>query len=80
MKNNTVTVAYLHSIQHRFDDTGDRCHIFLVLQVDAIQHHLVRPTDKVSQTLIDAVMAGRQCRTVKGKTRMGWKNSKERGE
>lgn len=58
-------MAYLYSIQDCFDDVGDRCHIFLVLQVNAIQHHLVCPTDKFSQTLINAVMAGRQRRTVK---------------
>lgn len=63
--------TYLYSIQHCFDDTGDRRHIFLVLQVNAIQHHLVCPTDKVGQTLIHAVMAGRQRRTVWGK---GWDN------
>lgn len=73
-------MAYLYSIQHCLDDNGDRCHIFLVLQVNAIQHHLVCPTNKVSQTLIDTVMAGRQRRTVKGKTQMGWKNSKDRGK
>lgn len=56
--------AYLHSIQHRFDDAGDRRHVLLVLQVDAVQHHLVGPTDEVGQALVHAVVAGGQRRTV----------------
>ena len=55
---------HLYSIQHCFDDAGDRRHVFLVLKVDAIQHHLVRPADEVGQALVDAVMTGRQRRTV----------------
>ena len=55
---------YLYSIQHCFDDTGDRCHVLFILQVNAIQHHLVWPTDEVCQTLIHTAMARRQRRTV----------------
>lgn len=77
-------MAYLYSIQHCFDDTGDRCHIFFVLQVNAIQHHLVSPTDEVGQTLVYTVMAGRQRGTVErvlgeGKSRTKqWRKAKKR--
>lgn len=62
---------YLHSIQHRFDDIGDGRHIFLVLQIDAIQHYLVCPAYEVGQTLIHTAMARRQRRTV-GKGDWTW--------
>lgn len=54
---------YLDSIQHGFDDAGDGRHVLLVLQVDAVQHHLVRPADEIGQTLVHAVVAGGQRRT-----------------
>lgn len=66
-------MAYLDSIQDCFDDAGNGRYIFLVLQVNAIKHHLVCPSDKVSQTLINAVMAGRQRRTVEWETHTGGK-------
>lgn len=64
--------TYLHSIQHCLDDTSHSCHILLVLQVDAIQHDLVGPTDEVAQTLVDATVAGSQRRAVgEGGKRLG---------
>lgn len=56
--------SHLYSVQDGFDDTGDDCQVVLVLQVDAIQHHLVGPADEVGKTLIHPIMAGRQRRTV----------------
>lgn len=72
----TEKEVYLHSIQHRLDDTGDRCHVLLVLQVDAVQHHLVGPADEVGQALVHTVVAGGQRRTI----REGRKNMIKEGD
>ncbi len=53
---------HLHTIQHSFDHRGDGCHSVLVVEVDALQHHLVGPANEIRQTLIDAVMTGGHCR------------------
>lgn len=57
-----ISSPHLHTIQHAFDHRGDGCHSVLVVEVDALQHHLVGPTNEIRQTLIDAVMTGGHCR------------------
>lgn len=57
-----ISSPHLHTIQHAFDHRGDGCHGVLVVEVDALQHHLVGPTNEIRQTLIDAVMTGGHCR------------------
>lgn len=57
-----ISSPHLHTIQHGFDHRGDGCHSVLVVEVDALQHHLVGPTNEIRQTLIDAVMTGGHCR------------------
>lgn len=50
----------LHAIQHSFDHRGNGRHSVLVVKVDTLQHHLIRPANEISQTLIHAVMTGGQ--------------------
>lgn len=54
--------VYLYSIQHRLDDAGHCDYAFFVVQVDAVQHHLVCPADEIAQTLVDAAVTRRQRR------------------
>lgn len=54
--------VYLYSIQHRLDDAGHCDYAVFVVQVDAVQHHLVCPADEIAQTLIDAAVTRRQRR------------------
>lgn len=35
-KSSTASLQYLYSVQHSFDDDGDRRHVLFVLQVNAV--------------------------------------------
>lgn len=55
--------SYLDPIQDGLDDCGDRDHVVLVIQVDAVQHDVVGPADQVGKALVHPVVTRRHSRT-----------------